>query len=34
VEDADGLSATLEWIRESYWLKAPANVREAAWAES
>src|SRR6478609_2477431 len=34
VEDADCLSATLEWIRESYWLKAPADVREAAWAES
>ena len=34
VEDADCLTATLEWIRESYWLKAPADVREAAWAES
>jgi predicted DNA-binding protein (MmcQ/YjbR family) len=32
VEDSDGLEATLEWIRESYWLKAPADVREAAWA--
>jgi predicted DNA-binding protein (MmcQ/YjbR family) len=34
VEDADCLTATLEWIRESYWLKAPADVREAAWVES
>jgi predicted DNA-binding protein (MmcQ/YjbR family) len=32
IEDEDGLDATLEWIRESYWLKAPADVREAAWA--
>jgi predicted DNA-binding protein (MmcQ/YjbR family) len=32
IEDKDGLQATLEWIRESYWLKAPAEVREAAWA--
>ena len=23
--------ATLEWIRESYWLKAPAANKEAAW---
>jgi hypothetical protein len=25
------LEATLEWIRESYWLKAPPDVREAAF---
>jgi predicted DNA-binding protein (MmcQ/YjbR family) len=31
IEDEDGLDATLEWMRESYWLKAPADVREAAW---
>ena len=31
IEDGDGLEAALEWIRESYWLKAPADVREAAW---
>ena len=31
IEDSDGLEATLEWIRESYWLKAPTDVREAAW---
>jgi predicted DNA-binding protein (MmcQ/YjbR family) len=27
------LEATLEWIRESYWLKAPPDVREAAFAD-
>jgi predicted DNA-binding protein (MmcQ/YjbR family) len=32
VEDADCLEATLEWVRESYWLRAPEAVREAAWA--
>jgi predicted DNA-binding protein (MmcQ/YjbR family) len=31
VEDEHGLEAALEWLRESYWLKAPAAVREAAW---
>jgi predicted DNA-binding protein (MmcQ/YjbR family) len=25
------LAATLEWVRESYWLKAPPDVREAAF---
>jgi predicted DNA-binding protein (MmcQ/YjbR family) len=30
--DEHAIDATLEWIRESYWLKAPADVREAAWA--
>jgi len=24
------LEAALEWLRESYWLKAPADVRDAA----
>ena len=33
IEDEDALDATFEWIRESYWLKAPADIREAAWAE-
>jgi predicted DNA-binding protein (MmcQ/YjbR family) len=28
------LDATLEWIRESYWLKAPADVRDAAFGGS
>ena len=32
VTDEDSLAAALEWLRESYWLKAPAAVREAAWA--
>jgi predicted DNA-binding protein (MmcQ/YjbR family) len=32
IEDEHGLDAALEWMRESYWLKAPADVREAAWA--
>ena len=31
VTDADSLDAALEGLRESYWLKAPAAVREAAW---
>jgi predicted DNA-binding protein (MmcQ/YjbR family) len=32
VTDEETLGTTLEWLRESYWLKAPAGVREAAWA--
>jgi predicted DNA-binding protein (MmcQ/YjbR family) len=32
IEDEHALEATLEWMRESYWLKAPAETREAAWA--
>jgi len=31
VSSDETLAATLEWIRESYWLKAPADVREAAF---
>lgn len=30
VTDADSLEPALEWLRESYWLKAPAKVRDAA----
>ena len=30
IEDADCLEAALEWMRESYWLKAPEDVREAS----
>jgi predicted DNA-binding protein (MmcQ/YjbR family) len=30
VTDADSLDAALEWVRESYWLKAPAHLRKAA----
>ena len=33
IEDADALETTLEWFRESYYLKAPANLRDAAFAE-
>ncbi len=33
VSSDETLEATLEWIRESYWLKAPADVREAAYAD-
>jgi predicted DNA-binding protein (MmcQ/YjbR family) len=32
IEDEDCLEAALEWMRESYWLKAPEDVRESAWA--
>ncbi len=31
VTDEETLANALEWLRESYWLKAPATVREAAW---
>jgi predicted DNA-binding protein (MmcQ/YjbR family) len=34
VTDDETLSAALEWVRESYWLKAPADVREAAFADA
>jgi predicted DNA-binding protein (MmcQ/YjbR family) len=32
VEDEHGLDAACEWIRESYWLKAPKDLRESAWS--
>jgi predicted DNA-binding protein (MmcQ/YjbR family) len=31
VEDGECLTAALEWLRESYWLRAPLELREAAW---
>ena len=31
VTDEETLAAALEWLRESYWLKAPVAVREAAF---
>jgi predicted DNA-binding protein (MmcQ/YjbR family) len=34
VTDEETLAAALEWVRESYWLKAPADVREAAFADA
>jgi predicted DNA-binding protein (MmcQ/YjbR family) len=30
VTDEESLDAALEWLRESYWLKAPAELRDAA----
>jgi predicted DNA-binding protein (MmcQ/YjbR family) len=33
IEDADALETALEWLRESYYLKAPAKLRDAAFAE-
>ncbi len=29
VTDEDSCEAALEWLRESYWLKAPARLRSA-----
>jgi predicted DNA-binding protein (MmcQ/YjbR family) len=29
VSDEESLDAALEWLRESYWLKAPAHLRRA-----
>jgi predicted DNA-binding protein (MmcQ/YjbR family) len=33
IEDEDALDTALEWLRESYYLKAPAKLRDAAFAE-
>jgi predicted DNA-binding protein (MmcQ/YjbR family) len=33
IEDAESLDTALEWLRESYYLKAPAKLRDAAFAE-
>ena len=30
VTDEESLEAALEWLRESYWLKAPRELRDAA----
>jgi predicted DNA-binding protein (MmcQ/YjbR family) len=30
IADEESLEAALEWIRESYWLKAPAHLKAAA----
>ena len=32
VEDDDALATALEWLRESYYLKAPAKLRDAAFS--
>jgi predicted DNA-binding protein (MmcQ/YjbR family) len=29
ISDDESLEAALEWVRESYWLKAPAHLRAA-----
>ena len=34
IRDEESLEPALEWLRESYWLKAPADVREAAFADA
>ena len=33
VTDEESLEAALEWLRESYWLKAPRELRDAAVAD-
>ena len=33
VTDEESLEAALEWLRESYWLKAPAELRHAVEAD-
>jgi predicted DNA-binding protein (MmcQ/YjbR family) len=33
ITDDESLEAALEWIRESYWLKAPAALRSAVEGE-
>jgi predicted DNA-binding protein (MmcQ/YjbR family) len=34
VTSEETLAAALEWLRESYWLKAPPDVREAAFDDA
>jgi predicted DNA-binding protein (MmcQ/YjbR family) len=34
VADDESLEAALEWMRESYWLKAPAHLKSAVEADS
>jgi predicted DNA-binding protein (MmcQ/YjbR family) len=33
VADEESLQAALEWMRESYWLRAPRHLRDAAFRE-
>ena len=33
ISDDESLDAALEWLRESYWLRAPKHLRDAAFAE-
>ena len=32
ITDEESLENGLEWLRESYWLKAPASLRDAAFS--
>jgi predicted DNA-binding protein (MmcQ/YjbR family) len=34
VTDDATLASALEWVRESYWLKAPAAYRDAAFGDA
>jgi hypothetical protein len=34
VTSDETLDAALEWMRESYWLKAPADCRAAAFTDA
>jgi len=33
IADAEQLEPALEWLRESYWLRAPTGVRDAAFGD-
>jgi predicted DNA-binding protein (MmcQ/YjbR family) len=33
ITDDESLESALEWLRESYWLKAPSELRDAAFAD-
>ena len=33
ISDEESLECVLEWLRESYWLKAPAHLRSAVEAD-
>jgi predicted DNA-binding protein (MmcQ/YjbR family) len=33
IADEESLQLALEWLRESYWLRAPAAVRDAAFTD-
>jgi predicted DNA-binding protein (MmcQ/YjbR family) len=33
VSDEESMQSALEWLRESYWLKAPKQLRDAAFDE-
>jgi predicted DNA-binding protein (MmcQ/YjbR family) len=33
VADDESLESALEWVRESYWLRAPKHLRDAAFDE-